>query len=127
MVAQIPEGVYTMKDRLVIINHNAKAYQKASKKVKSQMLKELSEILLMNRQYIATLLRKAGKIIMKKGKVVVVADPCLRELSKRGMKKVYGKDVEKALKKIWSITGFTSSKHLAVFIRLNHEILFAHP
>ncbi|MCS7214764.1 MAG: hypothetical protein NZ826_01225 [Thermodesulfovibrio sp.] len=50
MLAQIPEGVYTMKDRKGIINKNAKVYQRASKKIKSKMLTELSEILHMNRQ-----------------------------------------------------------------------------
>ncbi|HEB75383.1 MAG TPA: hypothetical protein ENJ04_03430 [Nitrospirae bacterium] len=42
MVATVPKGVYTMKDRYVIIKHNAKAYQKASKKVKTEMLDKLS-------------------------------------------------------------------------------------
>ncbi len=79
----IPKGVYTMKDKYVIINENAKVYQKASKKVKSKMLDELTHILHMNRQYLATLLSKAWKVIARKGGVVVVCDPSLKELSKK--------------------------------------------
>ncbi len=127
MVVVIPKGVYTMKIRFVIINENAKIYQKASKKVKAQMLDELTHILHINRQYLALLLSKAGKVVTRKKKVVVVCDPSLKELSKKGRKRFYGGDIERALKKIWSLTGFTSSKHLVGFIRLSHEILFEHP
>ncbi len=127
MVAIIPKGVYTMKDRFVIINENAKTYQKASKKVKSRILNELTHILQMNRQYLAGMLARAGKIITRTDKFIVVADPTLHELSKRGRKKLYTEEVLIALKKIWPLTGFSSSKHLVAFIRLNHEILFSHP
>jgi len=41
------------KARCAIIKHNAKAYRKAVKKVKSLMLDELTEMLHMNRQYLA--------------------------------------------------------------------------
>ncbi|MCX7913006.1 MAG: hypothetical protein N2511_00310 [Thermodesulfovibrionales bacterium] len=55
-----------MRDRFVIINHNAKRYQKASKKLKSQMLEELSKILHRNKQYIASLLRESNRVIKKR-------------------------------------------------------------
>lgn len=126
MVAEIPEGVYTMKNKLCIIFHNAKSYQKASKKIKTQMLNELSKILHLNRQYLASLLRTHEKIISKKGNVVFVADLSIKETSKRGRKRVYGKDIERALKLIWPLTGFASSKHLVAFIRLNYDIIFNH-
>ncbi|MFN3740185.1 MAG: hypothetical protein ACK4TF_05865 [Thermodesulfovibrionales bacterium] len=77
MVAEIPKGVYTMQNKLVIINHNAKAYQKASKKIKSQMLKELSEILHMNKQYLASLLRASGKVLVDSG-YYHMSDPGVR-------------------------------------------------
>jgi hypothetical protein len=35
MVAQILKGIYTMKAKRATIKHNAAAYQKATKKVKS--------------------------------------------------------------------------------------------
>ena len=127
MLAQIPKGVYTMKSKLVIIRSNAETYRKANRKQKSQLLKELCQILHMNKQYLASLLRNSGKEITRKGKTVVIADPTLSMLSKRGRKKVYDASVEEALKKIWRLTGYASSKHLVGFIRLNHEILFNHP
>ncbi|MCX8031631.1 MAG: hypothetical protein N3A59_08670 [Thermodesulfovibrionales bacterium] len=117
MVTQIPEGVSTMKDRFVIINKNAKVYQRASKKIKSQMLTELSEILHINRQYIAFLLRKSQNVVIRKGKIVVVTDSTLKELLKRNRKKVYGKYEQRVLIKIYQLTGFASSKHLLGFFK----------
>ncbi len=56
MITLIPEEVYTVKkDRFLIIRKNVETYQKASKKVKTQILDELSHILHMKRQYIALL------------------------------------------------------------------------
>ncbi|WP_460180787.1 DDE-type integrase/transposase/recombinase [Thermodesulfovibrio sp. TK110] len=116
-----------MKNKLVIILNNAELYRKANKKQKSQLLKELSLILHMNKQYISSLLRNSGKKLIRKSRTVVIADPTLSCVSKRGRKKVYDDSVEKALRKIWRLTGYASSKHLVGFIRLNHEILFNHP
>ncbi|MDN5336475.1 MAG: hypothetical protein PWR02_1501 [Synergistales bacterium] len=127
MIARVPKGVYTMNDKHAIIKHNARAYQKGSKKTKSLILEDLSALLHMNRQYLAFLLRNTGRVVMRKGRIVVVSDPCVDNTSRRGRKKVYGHNVLEALKKIWPLTGFASSKHLVAFIRLNHEVLFAHP
>ncbi len=127
MVATVPKGVYTMKDRYVIIKHNAKAYQKASKKVKTEMLDELSAMLSMNRHYLGYLLRNTGKEVCRYGKIVVITDSRKNYLHQRGRKKEYGKDILRVLKKFWRISGYVSSKHLVGYIRLNQEILFRHP
>lgn len=127
MVATVPKGVYTMKDRYVIIKHNAKAYQKAKKKQKSEMLDELSAMLSMNRHYVGYLLRNTGKVVYRDGKIVVITDSRKNYLHQRGRKKVYGKDILRVLKRIWRISGYISSKHLVGYIRFNHEILFKHP
>jgi hypothetical protein len=127
MVAQVPKGVYTMKDRYVIIKHNAKAYQKASKKVKSKMLDELSSMLSMNRHYVGYLLRNTDRVVYRREGTVVITDSRKNYLHQRGRKKVYGKDVLRVVKEIWRISGYVSSKHLVGYIRLNHEILFRHP
>lgn len=127
MVATVPKGVYTMKNRYVIIKHNAKAYQKATKKQKAQMLDELSELLQMNRHYIGYLLRNTGRVVFREGKTVVVTDSTKDTIHRRGRKRIYGKDVLRALKKLWRISGYISSKHLVGFIRLNKEVLFNHP
>jgi len=62
MVAQIPKGAYTMKARYAIIKHNAAAYRKATKKVKSLMLDELAQDIHITGQYLASLLRKTGRV-----------------------------------------------------------------
>ncbi|HHN64363.1 MAG TPA: hypothetical protein ENK09_03260, partial [Nitrospirae bacterium] len=103
MVATVPKGVYTMKNRYVIIKHNAKAYQKATKKQKAQMLDELSELLQMNRHYIGYLLRNTGRVVFREGKTVVVTDSTKDTIHRRGRKRIYGKDVLRALKKLWRI------------------------
>ncbi len=110
MVAQVPKGVYTMKDRYVIIKHNAKAYQKASKKVKSEMLDELSAMLSMNRHYVGYLLRNTDRVVYRYGDTVVITDSRKNYLHQRGRKKEYGEDVLRVLKRIWRISGYVSSE-----------------
>jgi DNA-binding transcriptional ArsR family regulator len=127
MVASIPKGVYTMKTRYVIIKHNQEAYKKASKKEKSEMINELSEILNMNRQYVGYLLRASGKEVIRKGNIVVVADPAKHNLSRRGRKRIYNQGVVKVLKVLWEASGYASSKHLVGFIRLNPDKIFENP
>jgi len=128
MVASIPKGLYNMKNRYVIIKHNHKKYKRASKKIKTAMLNELSEILHMNKQYLGYLLRNSGKIIKNKNSnATIVGDPTRNNLSKRGRKRVYGKEVLEILKVLYRISGYVSSKHLVWFIRINHEKLFENP
>jgi len=91
------------------------------------MLTELSQILNRNRQYVGYLLRNSGKVVIREGSLQILTDATLNEKSKRGRNKVYGKEVINALKKIWPLTGFASSKYLVAFIRLNHDLLFSHP
>jgi len=117
-----------MKERYEIIRENAKIYQKGSKKLKTQMLNELQEILGMNRQYLSFLLRNTGKkVVIKKGGLILVGEYSPERLSKRGREKVYTEDIEKVLFNIWVISGFISSKHLVYFIRLNKDLIFSHP
>lgn len=98
MVSKFPKTLYTMEQKYAIIRENAKIYQKARKKVKTEILNELTNILKFNRDYLAYLLRNTGK-------------------------KIYTDDIEKILIKIWVISGFISSKHLEAFIRLNWDII----
>lgn len=112
-----------MKAKISIINLNASIYRKSNKKQKSILLDELSQILHLNRKYIAYLLRNSGKTKYLNGKTRIIADPKVNKLSKRGRKKVYGQDMIKPLVEIWKVSGFVSSKHLAAFIRLNIDKL----
>ena len=113
--------------RQQVIKENSKIYQKSKKKVKSEILNELVNILKMNRQYLSFLLRNTGrKIVFKNRGLVVIGQYDRKRLSERGRKKVYGQDIEEVLFRIWVISGFISSKHLCSFIRLNSDILFSH-
>ncbi|MCS7279734.1 MAG: hypothetical protein NZ530_06750 [Thermodesulfobacteriaceae bacterium] len=91
------------------------------------MLTELSLILNRIRQYLDYLLRKSARVVLKNGNLEIITDATLSKKSKRGREKVYGKDVQKALKLIWALTGFASSKHLVAFIKLNKDIIFNNP
>jgi len=53
MVSIIPEGVYTMKGKMSIIIQNSYNYRNSSKKQKTIILDELTEILHMNRKYLS--------------------------------------------------------------------------
>jgi len=128
MVSKLPKGLYTMEKKYAIIKENAKIYQKGSKKLKTQILNELQEILWMNRQYLSFLLRNTGKkVVIKNRGLILVGEYSPERLSKRGRKKVYTEEIKKILFKIWVISGFISSKHLVYFIRLNKDLIFSHP
>jgi len=93
MLTTIPEKIYNMKMKNSIIKHNAKIYQKSSKKMKSQILDELSSILHMNRKYLSYLLKISGKFFYAKNNIIFISDPSINRLSKRGRKKVYTKEI----------------------------------
>jgi len=127
MVSKFPKLLYTMKQRYTIIKNNARIYQVSRKKIKTEILNELTNILGFNRNYIAYLLSNAGKKIYLKNKgIVLVGDYSKKRLSQRGRKKFYTQNIEKVLVKIWIMSGFISSKHLEAFIRLNWDIIKSH-
>jgi hypothetical protein len=66
MVSKFPKTLYTNQQKYAIIRENAKIYQKARKKVKTEILNELTNILKFNRDYLAYLLRNTGKKIYLK-------------------------------------------------------------
>ena len=128
MVCIVPKGLYTMEQKYAIIKANAGRYQKGRKKIKSQILDEMEQILNMNRQYLSFLLRNTGrKVVLRAEGIVLVGEYSDKCLSRRGRKKIYTEDIEKILLKIWDISGFISSKHLGAYIKLNSDILFSHP
>ena len=53
MVSKFPKTLYTNQQKYAIIRENAKIYQKARKKVKTEILNELTNILKFNRDYLA--------------------------------------------------------------------------
>ena len=56
-----PKGLMTMNNKRLLITHNAKLYRKASKKLKTNILDELSMLTGLSRKYISYLIRKHSK------------------------------------------------------------------
>ena len=114
-----------MKNKLSILNNNASRYKKASKKIKSIMLDELSAVLSMNRKYIAYLLRNTGKTIYTKHGLKIIGDPSVSYIHKRGRKKIYTKEEMLPLLLIlWKRIEYRSSKHLYYYIKFNKDKIF---
>lgn len=124
MISIIPEGVFTMEDRRKTIKVNAPKYNKANKKIKSQMLKELSSTLHQHPKHIASLLRNTGKIIYTPSGIKLIGDPTVTNIHKRGRKKVYTQELTPLLLKLWELVGYRSSIHLVFFLRLNKDMIF---
>ena len=106
-------------NRKKIILKFAKRYQKAStKKEKTKLLNEFTELMGYNRSYAAWLLRHAGKKIQikthKGTKLILVADPNIK--IKRKRPKIYDQSVLKPLKKIWAILDFPCSLKLKALL-----------
>jgi hypothetical protein len=127
MVASFPRGIYRMAERMSIISDNSARYRRSRKKVRGQILDELTHVLGMNRKYLAYLLRNAGREVYTRHGVRVVADPKVSYLSRRGRKKVYTEDILPYLVVLWALAGYVSSIHLVALIRLNEDKIFAHP
>lgn len=127
MVSTIPQKVYTRRSKMSIVYENAPRYRRSSKRVKSEVLDELSSILHYNRKYLSFLLRNAGREVYTAQGVRVVADPKASLVSRRGRKKVYTEDLLPYLIVIWELARCISSVHLAAFIEENKEIIFTRP
>jgi len=127
MVSTIPQKVYTRRSRMSIVHENAPRYRRSSKKVKSQLLDELSRILHYRRKYLSFLLRNAGREVYTPQGRRLIADPSASLTSLRGRKKVYTEELLPSLVLLWELAGCISSIHLVAFITSNQDFLFTHP
>lgn len=127
MVSIIPQKVYTMGGRMSIISENAPKYRRSRKKMRSQLLDELSSMLHYNRKYLSFLLRNAGREVYTPGGLRFIADPKASLISRRGRKRVYTEDLLPYLVVIWELAGCISSVHLVAFIESNEDIIFTRP
>ena len=109
-----------------VILANARRYRHRRKKLKSQMLDELTEVLHYNRRYLALLLRTSGRSVFTRYRTRVVADPRVSLVSRRGRKKTYTSELVPYLKAVWKLADGISSVHLAAFIKANPDIVFRH-
>jgi hypothetical protein len=122
MLASIPKGLYTRKQKIAIIKENAAKYRKASKKEKKVILDDLCNTLHMTRNYIAQLLRMYGREICFNG-IKFIPEVDEERIHKRGRKKIYTAELVPFLEKIWQASGFVSSKHLYYYIQYNADKL----
>jgi hypothetical protein len=110
-----------------VILANARRYRARRKKLKSQILNELTPVLHYNRRYLALLLRTSGRSVFTRYRTRVVADPRVSLVSRRGRKKTYTSELVPYLKAVWKLADGISSVHLAAFIKANPDIVFRHP
>jgi len=110
-----------------VVMANARRYRSGRKKLKSQMLDELTQVLQYNRRYLALLLRVSGRSVFTHYRTRLVADPRVSLVSRRGRKKSYTAELLPYLKAAWKLADGISSVHLAAFIKANSDIVFRHP
>jgi hypothetical protein len=127
MVATFPKHVCSKDGRMSVIMANARRYRSRRKKLKSQLLDELSEVLHYNRRYLAMLLRVSGRSVFTHHRTRVVGDPRVSLVSRRGRKQTYTAELVPYLKAIWRLADGISSVHLAAFIKANPDVVFSHP
>ena len=110
-----------------VILVNARRYRARRKKLKSQLLDELTEVLHYNRRYLALLLRTSGRSVFTHNRTRIVGDPRVSLVSRRGRKKTYTAEFLPYLKTVWKLADGISSVHLAAFIKANRSAIFRHP
>jgi hypothetical protein len=66
-----------------VILANARRYRRGRKRLKSQILSELTPVLHYNRRYLALLLRTSGRSLFTHYRTRLVADPRLTDLPAR--------------------------------------------
>lgn len=113
----------TMRQKQAVTRQIALRYKKAGKKEKGIILDEMTKITEYNRSYASRVLKqKAKPKIVKKMKIrdlnVVLFEDRRRKKRKRNRSKArrYGKEVFKALKKIWIIEDCICAKRLTPFL-----------
>jgi hypothetical protein len=126
MVATFPKHVCSKDGRMSVIMANARRYRARRKKLKSQMLDELTEVLHYHRRYLAMLLRVSGRSVFTHHRTRVVGDPRVSLVSRRGRKKTYTAELLPYLKTVWKLADGISSVHLAAFIKANQDFVFRH-
>lgn len=99
-----------MKERRSVTAVVAKRYQKATKKEKSVILGEYTQLTGYNRCYAAFLLRNHGRKLRINNNTVLVGD--CRKRVKRIRDGTYDEEVVRVLKKVWLIMGFICGKRL---------------
>lgn len=101
----------TMKERKVVTKALAEQYRRASKGKKGELLDQFVEATGYDRCYARRLLRNHGRRVTFNAALTMEGD--VRVRPKRKGKAKYGKEVLKALKKVWEVLDFINSRRLA--------------
>lgn len=99
-----------MKERKVVTKAMCEQYRKAAKGEKMQVLARFVEMTGYNRHYAAWLLRQHGRKVKIAPGVAVQGDVRLRVRARRS--RTYDEEVLRALKRVWEILDFISSRRL---------------
>jgi len=100
----------TMKERKVVTKAMCEQYRKAAKGEKMQVLSRFVEMTGYNRHYAAWLLRQHGRKVKIAPGVAVQGDVRLRVRPRRS--RTYDDEVLRALKRVWEVLDFISSRRL---------------
>ena len=100
----------TMRERRVLAKAVCERYRKARKKDKGHILDEFVKSSKLDRCYARWLLRNHGRRVEVKPLVILEGDA--RKHTRGPRKKEYGPEVVPALKKVWEMLDFISSKRL---------------
>tara|TARA_B100000315_G_C14520295_1_gene561207 strand:+ start:148 stop:1371 length:1224 start_codon:yes stop_codon:yes gene_type:complete len=119
----------TMKERKSLTRETAPRYRRADKKGKHRILDEFVETSGYNRKYAIHLLSNWGKrkrrYIDGKPVNIIIGQPRVRK--KRAGRVIYTEAVKKAIRCIWPFFDYMCGKRLAVFIRMNLDVLMYQP
>lgn len=117
----------SMKSRKELSQAVARRYRKADRKGKTRILDEFVAATGYNRAYAAMLLRNYGRsrtLAAVHGSVRVVAEKHRRGAG--GRPPVYGKEVQRALEKLWKRFGYLCGKRLVPVIQSTLPFISAH-
>src|SRR5512138_938389 len=101
---------FTMKERRAVTKLLCDQYRKSDKSGKMQILDQFMEATGYNRHYAAWLLRQHGRKVRVGPQVAVQGDVRLR--ARRHHARKYDDDALQALKKLWEMLDFISSRRL---------------
>lgn len=104
----------TMKEKRTITKEVAGRYRRVSKKGKGAILDEFVELTGYNRSYASHVLHNQGVVKYVPG-VVMILDATKR--IRRQRERTYGREVYKALRKIWAIMDYICGKRLAPILK----------
>jgi IS30 family transposase len=113
--------------RREITRATAARYRKANRKGKGQVLNEFCELTGYNRCYAGFLLRNYGKNrVVGKGDQVTKLVPVKRGRKPCGRPRMYGAELQKALKGLWAHFDFLCGKRMQPFLRTTLPLMQRH-